>query len=151
MKKNDSWVIVLLIGFILLLGAQIFKNEKVFAFAFPLIVFSWMWLGFAKKGKVRGAMKYGLISILLVYWLGFFWMLNYDMSKLNGIFLGLPKATAIQLLIVWLIPLFTVTILFGIRFKKDFLSDDDIREFNEKTGSNIAVEKSEDKKNELDL
>ena len=147
MKNNDSWVLVLLIGFILLLIAQIFKVNWLFAFSFPAIIFVWMWIGASKKGKVRGSLKIGLISLLIVYWLGYYIMFRYDMSAVEGIILGFSKPTAIQLLVVWLIPLFSLTILFGIRFKKDFLTDNDIKEFNEKTGCTIPMdirEKEED-------
>ncbi|WP_461205122.1 hypothetical protein [Clostridium sp. DL1XJH146] len=141
MKANDTWVKVLLIGSIIMLVAMVTKNANILAFGFPIVCFSWMWLGALKKGKVYGVLRYGLISLLVIWWGGFFAMLNFDMSKLNGFVLGFPKATAIMIYIVWLLPLFTGTWLFGKRFKKDYLTDEDIIEFNARVGSNIATEK----------
>ncbi|MCY6372147.1 hypothetical protein [Clostridium ganghwense] len=140
MKSNDSWVKAILVGAIILLISQFTKNDKLFAIGFPIVCFSWMWLGALKKGKVRGILKYGLISLLVIWMGGFFAMMSFDTSKLYNFIGGWTKPTAIMIYIVWLLPLFVGTILFGIRFKKDFLSDEDIEEFNKKSGCHIKTE-----------
>ncbi|MCY6485297.1 hypothetical protein OW763_13235 [Clostridium aestuarii] len=140
MNSNDSWVKAILVGCIIMLIAMIVKSTKLLIIGFPIVCFSWMWLGALKQGRVRGVLKYGLISLLIIWWGGFFAMTAFDMSKLNGFVLGFPKATAIMIYVVWLLPLFTGTWLFGKRFKQDYLSDKDIEEFNKKTGCYVKTE-----------
>ncbi|NMR96266.1 hypothetical protein HKB01_03115, partial [Vibrio parahaemolyticus] len=126
----DKTVLLLLVSAILLLISQLIENSLFFAIAFPILIFSWMWLGAQKKGKVRGVAKYSLIGLLVIWLVGFIAMERIDHSNFGNFFGGLPIGTAIMMYFTWLLPFLVGTVVYSIRFEKDYLTMEDLEEFS---------------------
>lgn len=134
MNRNDLTVVFLLMAAILLLIAQITVSPMLFAIVFPILMFLWMWLGALKDGKVRGGAKYSLIGVVIVWLIGFISMTAMDHSTIGSFFGGLPSGTAIMMYLVWLLPFIIGTLVYSIRFEKDYITYDDLEEFTKSTG-----------------
>ncbi|MCF6463528.1 hypothetical protein [Clostridium sp. Cult1] len=133
MDRNDQTVLLLLLSAILLLIAQIFENSLLFAISFPVLMFSWMWLGALKKGKVRGLAKYSLLGVLAIWLIGFIAMERMDHSSFGKFFGGLPLGTAIMMYVAWFLPFLVGTVAYSIRFEKDYITMEDLEEFSKAT------------------
>ncbi len=132
MNKNDKTVLLLLVSAILLLIGQLVENSLLFAIAFPILMFSWMWLGALKNGEVRGGAKYSLLGVLIVWLIGFIAMERMDHANF-GAFGGLPLGTAIMMYVTWFLPFLIGTVAYSIRFEKDYITMDDLEEFSKAT------------------
>lgn len=137
MNKSDVTVICLLIFAVLLLISQLAMSPMLFAIAFPFVMFLWMWLGAMKKGKVRGGARYSLILVLVIWLVGFIAMVSMDHTKFGTFFGGLPAGTAIMMYFVWFLPFLVGTVVYGIRFEKDYITMDDLKEFCDTTGVDL--------------
>lgn len=151
MNKKDLTVLVILISAVLMLIAQLTKNNMLFALSFPFVCIAWMWLGAMKKDSVRGRAKISLISILIIWLIAFASMVSMNNSQVTGYFLGLPKATAIMVYGVWVVSFLVVTLVYAIRFDKDYITNEDIKEFNQRTGANLNIEVTENKQGKLNM
>lgn len=133
MDKSDQTILLLLVTAILLLIAQLTKNSLMFAIAFPVLMFSWMWLGASKKGIVRGLAKYSLLGVLATWLIGFVAMERINHSNFGRFFGGLPIGTAIMMYIAWFLPFLIGTVAYSIRFEKDYITMEDLEEFTKST------------------
>lgn len=133
MNKNDKTVLLLLVAAILLLIAQFTKNSLIFAIAFPILMFAWMWLGAIKNGEVRGVAKYSLLGVLIVWLIGFIAMERMDHSNFGRFFGGLPLGTAIMMYVTWFLPFLIGTVAYSVRFEKDYITMQDLEEFSKAT------------------
>jgi hypothetical protein len=131
-NNNDKAVLLLLISAILLLISQLTENSLFFAIAFPILIFSWMWLGALKNGKVRGIAKYSLVGLLIIWLVGFVAMERMDHSNFGVFFGGLPLGTAIMMYFTWFLPFLVGTVTYSLRFEKDYLTMEDLEEFSKK-------------------
>lgn len=138
MSSNDKTVFLLLISALLLLVSQIFNNSLLFAITFPILMFLWLWLGAKKKGEVRGMAKYSLLGVLVIWLIGFIAMERMDHSVLGKFFLGLPSGTAIMMYFAWFLPFLIGTLVYSLRFEKDYITMDDLEEFTKST--NVKME-----------
>lgn len=138
MNNNDKTVLLLLISAILLLISQLMENSLFFAIAFPILIFSWMWLGALKNGKVRGGAKYSLIGLLVIWLVGFIAMERIDHSNFGKFFGGLPLGTAIMMYFTWFLPFLVGTVVYSVRFEKDYITMEDLEEFSKST--NVKME-----------
>lgn len=135
--KNDTWVNILLIGAVVMLIAQIAKLPLLFALAFPVVMASWMILGAIRRNKIGKGLKISLISLLIIWIVGFGALNLMDHSKFTGTVLGFMPGTAIMIYFIWLLPLFVGTLVFGIRFNKDYLDESDVKKLESKTGETV--------------
>ncbi len=138
MDKNDQTVLLLLVAAILLLVAQLTENSLMFAIVFPVLMFSWLWLGALKEGKVRGGAKYSLLGVLIIWVIGFITMERIDHSSFGKFFGGLPLGMAIMMYVTWFLPFLIGTVTYSIRFEKDYITMGDLEEFTEAT--NVKME-----------
>lgn len=137
--KNDLWVKVLLVGAIIMLIAQIAKLPLLFAISFPVVISAWMILGALRKNKVGKGLKISISILYCIWTIGFVAMNLIDHSVFNGTVLGFMPGTAIMIYIVWLLPFFVGTLVYGLRFDKDYLADEDIKKFENKTDESINL------------
>lgn len=134
MNQNDTWVKVLLAGAILMLIAQIAKLSILLVISFPVVMVSWMTLGALRKNKVGKGLKFSLISLYIIWTAGFLAMTLMDNSTFNGTVLGFMPSTAIMIYGVWLLPYIFGTLVYGFRFDKDYLDENDIVRFEKQIG-----------------
>lgn len=150
MDKNTKFVIVILISTILLTIAQLTKNATLFAVSMAVVIFSWIFLGAAKNGKVPKA--------LLSWWsVSFVIMLGSLLTMLNMVkvpenitsshFLGFPLPTAVLFFAFWILVGLISTTAYSVRFEKDILNKEWVKEFEAKTGA-ILLPKNGDEKEE---
>lgn len=137
--KNDIYVKVLLVGAIVMLIAQIAKLDLLLALSFPVVMVSWMTLGAIRKNSIGKGLKFSLISLLVIWTVGFVALNLIDHSKFTGTVLGFTPGTAIMIYFIWLLPLFFGTLLFGIRFDKDYLDENDAKKIAGKTGETVDL------------
>jgi hypothetical protein len=137
--KNNTWVNILLIGAIIMLIAQIAKLPLLFALAFPVVIVSWMTLGAIRSNKIGKGLKISLILLSIIWIVGFGVLNLMDHSKFTGTILGFTPGTAIMIYIIWLLPLFAGTLVYGIRFNKDYLNESDVKKFESKTGETVDI------------
>lgn len=137
--KNDLWVKILLAGAILMLIAQIAKLPVLLALSFPVVVTSWMVLGALRKNKVGNGLKISLVSLYVIWTIGFLVMTLMNHKEFNGTILGFAPGTAIMIYIIWLLPFFVGTLVYALRFDKDYLADEDIKKFERRTGENVEL------------
>ncbi|QZY54392.1 hypothetical protein [Crassaminicella profunda] len=134
MNQNDTWVKVLLAGAILMLIAQIAKLPILLVISFPVVMVSWMTLGALRKNKVGKGLKFSLISLYIIWTVGFLAMTLMENSTFNGTVLGFMPSTAIMIYGVWLLPYIFGTLVYGFRFDKDYLDENDIVKFEKQLG-----------------
>ncbi|WP_026896119.1 hypothetical protein [Clostridiisalibacter paucivorans] len=134
MNKNDAWVKILLVGAILMLIAQVAKLPILLVLSFPIVMVSWMTLGALRKNKIGKGLKFSLISLYIIWTIGFLAMTLIDSSTFSGTVLGFMPGTAIMVYGVWILPYIFGTLVYGIRFDKDYLDDSDITKFEKKIG-----------------
>ncbi|EOD00323.1 hypothetical protein [Caldisalinibacter kiritimatiensis] len=138
--KNDKWVKILLVGAILLFIAQIAKLPVLFALAFPTLIIAWMTLGALRRNEVGKGLKISLICLYAIWIIGFLVLNLMNHSVFNGTALGFMPGTAIMIYIIWLLPFFVGTLMYGIRFDKDYLDEKDIKRFEKKTGETVNLD-----------
>lgn len=137
--KNDTCVKILLLGAIVMLIAQIFKLNLLFALSFPVVMAFWMMLGAIRKNKIGKGLKISLISLLIIWVVGFGALNLIDHSKFTGTILGFTPGTAIMIYFIWLLPLFVGTLVFGIRFNEDYLDENDAKKIDSNTGESVNL------------
>gem|GEM_PF-1145038 len=149
MDKNQKYVIVLLLAAIVFIFAQLTKNSYLFAVAMPLILFTWLFAGASRGGKVHGAQKIWWIISFIIMVGSLIAMLNLTAVPENitkSHLFGYPLPTGIMFFIYWLLLIVTGTVTFCIRFEKDYLRDEWIREFEQKTGAKLLQDTNNIKK-----
>lgn len=134
MNKNDTWVKILLIGAILMLIAQIGNFSILLVLSFPVVMVSWMTLGALRRNKVGKGLKFSLISLYIIWTVGFLAMILIDDTVFKGTVLGFVPGTAIMVYGVWILPYIFGTLVYGIRFDEDYLDEDDIKKFEKEIG-----------------
>lgn len=132
--KNDTCVKILLLGAVVMLIAQIFKLDLLLALSFPVVMATWMMLGAIRNNKIGKGLKISLTSLLIIWVVGFVALNLIDHSKFTGTVLGFTPGTAIMIYFIWLLPLFVGTLVFGIRFNKDYLDESDAKKIESDTG-----------------
>lgn len=148
MDKNNKFIYVILIATVLLTIAQLTKNATLFAISMAVVIFSWIFLGAAKNGKVP--------KVLLSWWsVSFVIMLGSLLAMLSIVkvpeniisshFLGFPLPTAILFFAFWILVGLISTITFSVRFEKDILRKEWIEEFEAKTGAVLVTKSGNDK------
>lgn len=151
MDKNQKYVIVLLLAAITFIFAELTNNSYLFAIAMPLILFTWLFAGASKDGKVHGMQKIWWVISFIIMVGSLIAMLNLTAVPENitkSHLFGYPLPTGIMFFIYWLLLIVTGTVTFCIRFEKDFLRDEWIREFEQKTGAKLLSSSENAKKGE---
>ncbi|MEA4827002.1 MAG: hypothetical protein VB130_10265 [Clostridium sp.] len=140
MDKNQKYVIVLLLTAIVFVVAQFTKNNYLFAVAMPLLLFTWLFAGAARGGKVHGVQKVWWVISFIIMVGSLIAMLNITSVPENitkSHLFGYPLPTGIMFFVYWLVLIVTGTLTFCFRFEKDYLRDEWIKEFEEKTGAKL--------------
>lgn len=140
MDKNQKYVIVLLLTAIIFVIAQFTKNNYLFAVAMPLFLFTWLFAGASKNGKVHGIQKFWWIISFIIMVGSLIAMLNLTAVPENitkSYLFGYPLPTGIMFFVYWILLIVTGTLTFCLRFEKDYLRDEWIREFEQKTGAKL--------------
>ena len=118
-------------------GAQIIFALLATAFPVALIV-----LGASQKGRL-GPLGIPLLALLLVQEGSVIAMIVYRDNVLNGPWVGgLPLAAAIQIYVLWLLPLLLVALAYGLTFDSFSLKEDDLAEL-ERYANNDASQKED--------
>lgn len=149
MDKNQKYVIVLLLASIAFVLAQFTNNNYLFAIVMPLVIFTWLFTGAARDGKTHGAQRIWWIISFLIMVGSLIAMLNItavpeNITK-NHLF-GYPLPTGIMFFVYWIGLILTGTLTFCLRFEKDYLKDEWIKEFEEKTGAKLLPDSNNVKK-----
>ncbi|MFW5787225.1 MAG: hypothetical protein ACOCV3_03055 [Halanaerobiales bacterium] len=126
---NDKMIGIILVSSILMLIALFTDSAILFAFSFPFLLFAWMYAGALKNGQIGKGYKYSLISILLIWLIGFTSMVLMDTSSVPEIYFGgFPLATAIMVYFVWGLPFITGTYTFGYFFESNCINEKELKE-----------------------
>lgn len=148
MDKNTKYIYVILISTVLLVFAQLTKNATLFAVSMSIVIFSWIFLGAAKNGKVSKPLGlwWGVSFVIMVGSL----LAMLDIVKVpenitNSHFLGFPLPTAILFFSFWMLVGLITTITFSVRFEKDILNKEWVEEFEAKTGAVLLVKNGNEK------
>ena len=75
---SDRMVQLLLVTSVLMLIALFANTAFLFAIAFPIFMFSWMFMGALRNGKIGAGYAAGLCSTLMVWLVGFLSMNAID-------------------------------------------------------------------------
>lgn len=151
MDKNQKYVVVLLLAAIVFIFAQFTNNNYLFAIVMPIILFAWLFAGGSRGGKVHGALKIWWVISFIIMVGSLIAMLNLTAVPENitkSHLFGYPLPTGIMFFIYWLLLIVTGTVTFCIRFEKDYLRDEWIKEFEQKTGAKLSQNSSNIKKGE---
>lgn len=126
---SDRMVQLLLVTSVLMLIALFANTAFLFAIAFPIFMFSWMFMGALRNGKIGAGYAAGLCSTLMVWLVGFLSMNAIDTTvEPHTYILGFPPATFIMIFLVWLIPYFLVSVVYGKFFETDMISPQELRQ-----------------------
>lgn len=136
---NDKFVALLFGTSTLMLIALLFNFVWLYAASFPIVMFAWMFLGAIRNGKIGSGYTFSLVSTLVIWLTGFLTMVYLDDTAIPTTYiLGFPVNTFIMVYIVWLLPYFTGSYLYGLFFEKDGINRqqwDHLKdEFNRKGG-----------------
>ncbi len=140
MDKNNKYVVILLVTAIIFTLAQLTKSDYLFAITMPLLIFIWLFAGAAKHGKVGKVQTIWWIISFIIMVGSLIAMLNISSIPENitkSYLFGYPLPTGIMFFLYWIVLAATSTVSFSIRFEKDHLKEEWIREFEKKTGTNI--------------
>lgn len=146
MDKNTKLVMFILASTILLVISQLTKNSTLFAIAMMVIIYSWIFLGSLKDGKlpkVLGMTWFATMCIMIASLLAMLEIVKVPENIVKSHVLGFPLPTAILFFVFWIFAGIVNTAIFSIRFKKDVLSDQWLNEFDKKTGSNLSISDKE--------
>lgn len=149
MDKNQKYVIVLLLAAIVFIVAQFTNNSYLFAIAMPLFIFTWVFAGASKEGNVQGTQKIWWAISFVIMVGSLIAMLNLTAVPENitkSHLFGYPLPTGIMFFVYWLLLIVTGTLTFCLRFEKDYLRDEWIREFEQKTGAKLILDSDNVKK-----
>lgn len=145
MDKNNKFIIIILITTILMVFAQLTKNATIFAIVMPLMIFSWIFLGAAKNGKVPKVLGALWITTFVIMTGSLLTMLNIVKVPENIIknyFLGFPLPTAILFFAFWMLVGLINNAAYSLRFDKDILREEWIEEFEAKTATELVQKNS---------
>lgn len=140
MDKNQKYVMALLVTAIVFVFAQLTNNNYLFAIVMPLFLFIWLFAGAAKDGKVHGKQKIWWIISFVIMVGSLIAMISLTAVPENitkSHLFGYPLPTGIMFFVYWIVLILTGTLTFCLRFEKDFLKEEWIREFEEKTGAKL--------------
>lgn len=149
MDKNNKFVMILLVTTILFTIAQLTKNDYLFAVVMPILIFTWVFAGAARNGKVAPVQTIWWVISLVIMIGSLIGMLNISSVPENitkSHLFGYPLPTGIMFFVYWILLAITSTVSFSVRFDKDHLKKDWIREFEEKTGAKILPSSNDKKK-----
>lgn len=120
---NDRFIALLFGTSGLMLIALLFNLVWLYAAAFPIVMFSWMCLGAIRNGKIGSGYFFSLVSTLVIWLGGFLSMVYLDDTVVPTTYLlGFPIHTFIMVYVVWLLPFFSGSLLYGVFFEKDSMS-----------------------------
>lgn len=126
--KNDQMVKIILVASIAMLVALFGDWAYLFAVSFPFLMFAWMYAGALKNGQIGDGYKYSLISVLLIWLIGFVSMNLIDTTVAPDTYIGgFPIATAIMVYFVWGLPFITGTFTFGYFFETDCINEKELK------------------------
>ncbi len=118
---------IILISAVIMLIALLGDLAFLFAISFPVLMFSWMYLGALKKGEIGKGYKHSLLGLLIIWLGGFISMNMIDTTVTPEIYVGgFPLATFIMVYIVWAIPFLLCTYTFGYFFEREFISREEL-------------------------
>lgn len=113
-----------------MLIAMFLDSGILFALAFPVLMFAWMFLGALRQGRIGNGYKLSLVSVLVVWIGGFLTMNLMDTASEPSVYIGgFPAATAIMVYIVWLLPFFLGSYAYGHYFESDCMSEEEFKAF----------------------
>ncbi|GAF11062.1 hypothetical protein JCM19046_4223 [Bacillus sp. JCM 19046] len=136
---NDKIVALLFGTSTLMLIALLFNLVWLYAASFPIVLFAWMFLGAIRNGRIGSGYMFSLVSTLVIWLTGFLTMVYLDDTAIPTTYiLGFPVHTFIMVYIVWLLPFFSGSLLYGLFFEKDAMTLQDWNqlkdEFNRRGG-----------------
>ncbi len=97
-----------------------------FAWCVSLILTLAVALGAARQGRL-GPFTPFLVAALLV-WIGAFTLMHLLPAGIERLVLGFPPATAAAMFLLWLLPVLTVTLPYGLLFERAVLDEAQVRE-----------------------
>ncbi|SHK56030.1 hypothetical protein [Paramaledivibacter caminithermalis] len=127
--KNDNWVKILFAGAILMLISQIAKIPLLFAVSFPVVFATWMILGAIRKNQIGQGLKLSIVSLFAIWVIGFLAMNLMNHSVFTKTILAFMPGTSIMIYLIWLLPFFVGTLVYSLRFDKEYLAEEDIKAF----------------------
>ncbi|SHH34732.1 hypothetical protein [Clostridium grantii] len=145
MDKNNKFVLVVLISTILVVYAQLSQNETAFALGMGLVIYSWLFLGAAKNGKVPKvlAIMWGITFLIMTgSLLAMLNIVKVPENIISSHFLGFPLPTAILFFLFWMLVGLVNNATYSVRFNKDIMKKEWVEEFEEKTGTVLLSKKA---------
>ena len=141
MNNNKILYFVLASALLMLIG-QIAKITMLYAIGIPCLIIAITFLGLARKGSLKHAkgMSISLILTLLIQVGSLIIMLMMTKNPENitkTFILGFPAPTFVQFFIFWFLPAAILTLSFALLMNKEIIEDEEMREFERKTGVSI--------------
>lgn len=126
---TNRLVNVMLVASVLMILAMFVNSGILFALAMPILLFSWMYLGALRNGKIGKGYQFSLTSVLIIWIGGFLTMNLLDTQSEPSVFIGgFPLATAIMVYIVWALPFFFGSYLYGHYFESDCIDGEELNQ-----------------------
>lgn len=129
---NDRMVNLILITAILMLVALLGNMSMLFAISFPVLMFSWMYLGALKRGGIGRGYRGALISVLVLWLFGFIVLnlINHNVAPASYTG-GFTPGTAVMVYVIWFLPLIFGTFRYGYHFDSDCINDTELSKIEE--------------------
>lgn len=126
---SNRLVNVILVMSLLMIIAMFVNSGIIFAISMSILLFAWMYLGALRKGRIGKGYQFSLISVLII-WLGGFLSMNIiDTQSVPTLFIGgFPVATAIMVYVVWALPFFFGSYLYGRYFESDSINAEELNQ-----------------------
>lgn len=144
--SNTKLIMLILVETIALVIAQLTKDTTLFAVTMILIIYSWIFLGSLKEGKIPKVLGAIWLSIMVLMIGALLMMLNIVQVPENIItrhILGFPLPTAILFFVFWMFAGIANTAAYSNRFEKDVLRPEWLAEFEHKTNSERNLDNKE--------
>ena len=125
-RMQHRLVLALGVSFVLAAGCMFAGQSLAFSGCVSLILSLAAALGALKRGRL-GPFK-PFFAAALAVWLLAFGLMHGLPATAETLWLGLPPATAISVFVLWLAPLFLVTLPYALFFESHVLSGEDFDE-----------------------
>lgn len=146
MDKNTKLVMFILAATVVMVISQLTRNATLFAVTMMIIIYSWIFLGTLKNGKmpkVLGSVWFITMGVMIISLLAMLNIVKVPENITQSHVLGFPLPTAILFFVFWIFAGVVNTAAYSARFEKDILTKEWIDEFEKKTNTNLQIDNKE--------
>jgi len=144
--KNTKLVMFILAATVVMVISQLTRNATLFAVTMMIIIYSWIFLGTLKNGKmpkVLGSVWFITMGVMIISLLAMLNIVKVPENITQSHVLGFPLPTAILFFVFWIFAGVVNTAAYSARFEKDILTKEWIDEFEKKTNTNLQIDNKE--------